>query len=63
MKLAISCLLAKFTCPNFAAKCSAVNLLNSGEMIYLLWSEILFSTAVRALVVAKLVILGIFPLI
>ena len=37
----------------------AVNLLNSGVVIYLLWSGILFSTTVRAVVVTKLVILGI----
>ena len=58
MKLAISFLLAKFAWANLAAKFSAVNLLNSGTAIVLLWSSILFSTAVRTvLVVAKLVIL------
>ena len=50
-------MLAKFACANLAAKCSAVNLLNSGVVIYLLWSAILFSTAVRTVVVAKLIIL------
>ena len=53
---------AKFACANLAVKLPAVNLLNSGVVIYLLWSGILFSTAVRAVVVAKLVILGILPL-
>ena len=50
---------AKFSCANLAVKCSAVNLLKSGVVIYLLWSGILFSTAVRAVVIAKLVILSI----
>ena len=59
MKLSISFLLSKFACANLAAKFSAFNLLNSGVVTYLLWSSILFSTAVRAVVVAKLVILGI----
>ena len=59
MKLAISFLLAKFIWPNLAAKVSTVNLSNSGVVIYLLWSIILFSRAVRAVVVAKLVILSI----
>ena len=52
-------MLAKFAYANLAAKFSAVKLLNSGVVIYLLWPGILFSTAVRAVVVAKLVILGI----
>ena len=52
-------MLAKFACANLAATVSADNLLNSGVVIYLLWSGILFSTAVRAIVVVKLVILGI----
>ena len=52
-------MLAQFPCDNLAAKFSAVNLLNSGVVIYLLWSGILFSTAVRAIVVAQLVTLGI----
>ena len=34
-KLAISLLVAKFACVNFAARFSAVNLLNSGVLIYL----------------------------
>ena len=59
MKLAISFLLAEFIWANLAAKVSTVNLSNSGVVIYLLWSIILFSRAVRAVVVAKLVILSI----
>ena len=59
-KAKISFLLAKFACANFTVKFSAVNLLSSRLVIYLLWSDILFSTAIRAVVVAKLVILGIF---
>ena len=57
---------------SLAAKCSAIKRLNSGVVIYLLWSwsfwqtllalGILFSTEVRAVVLAKLVILGISPL-
>ena len=47
---------------NLAAKLSAVNLLNSGVVIYLLYSGILFSTAVRAVVVAKFVMLVILLL-
>ena len=43
---------------NLEAKFSAVNLLNSGVMTYLLWSGISFSAAVRAIVVAQLLILG-----
>ena len=39
-------------------KFSVVNLLNSGIVTYLLWSGILFSIAVRAVVLPKLVILG-----
>ena len=42
---------------------AAVNLLSSGVVIYLLWSGIIFSTAVRAVLVAKLIMLGIFFLI
>ena len=34
-KLAISLLLAKFACANLASQFSAVNLLNSGVVIYL----------------------------
>ena len=49
----------KFACPHLAAKCFVVNLLNSGVVIYVLWSGVLFSTAVTAAVEAKLVILGI----
>ena len=55
----MSPLVAKFVCFNLAVKCSVVNLLNSGVVIDLLWSGILFSTAVRAVVAAKLLILGI----
>ena len=61
-KLAISLLVVEFACANLAAKFSAVNLLSSGVVIYLLWSCILFSTAVRAVVLTKLVILGILLL-
>ena len=50
-------MLAKFPCANFALKFSAVKLLSSGVVIYLLWQNILFLTAVRAVVVATLVIL------
>ena len=59
MKLAISLLLVKFAGATLAAKFSADNLLNSGVVIYLLWSGILFSRVVRAVVVAKFVILDI----
>ena len=52
-------MLAKFACANLAAKFSVVNLLDFGVVIYLLWPGTLFSTAVRAVVVAKLVILDI----
>ena len=73
-----SVFVTKFACANLAAKFSAVSLLNSGVVIYLswIWSVILFSifltklltlgisfsTAVRATVVAKLLILGISAL-
>ena len=53
---------AKFACANRVAKFSAVNLLNSGVVLYLPWSGVLFSIAVRVVVVvvvAKLVMLGI----
>ena len=56
-------MLATFTYANLAVKFSAVNLLNFGVMIYLLWIGILFSAAVRAVVVAKLVMLGVLFLI
>ena len=60
MKSVISPLVAKFAWFDITVKFSAFNLLNSGIVIYLLWSGILFSAAVRAaVVVAKLVILGI----
>ena len=55
-------MLAKFACANPAVKFSAVNLLNSGLVIYLLRSGILFSTAVRAVAVANFVILFILLL-
>ena len=56
-------MLATFTYANLAVKFSAVNLLNFGVMIYLLWIGILFSAAVREVVVAKLVMLGVLFLI
>ena len=56
-------MLATFTYANLAVKFSAVNLLNFGVMIYLLWIGILFSAAVRAVVVAKLLMLGVLFLI
>ena len=56
-------MLATFTYANLAVKFSAVNLLNFGVVIYLLWIGILFSAAVRAVVVAKLVMLGVLFLI
>ena len=59
MKLAISIFLYKFACSNLALKFSAVNLLNSGVLIYLLWSCIFFLATARAVVVAKLLILDI----
>ena len=52
-------MVARFTCFNLVVKFSAVDLINSGVVIYVLWPDILFSTAVRAVVVARLVILGI----
>ena len=55
----MSPLVAKFACFNLSVKFSAVHLLSSGVVIYLLWSDILFSTGVRAIAVAKLVTLGI----
>ena len=59
MKSAILALVAESDCFNLTVNFSAVNLLNSGVVIYLLWSGILFSTAVRAVVVPKLETLGI----
>ena len=58
-KLAVSLLFAKFACDNLAVIYLGANLLNSWVVIYLLWSCILFLTAVRAVVVGKLIILGI----
>ena len=58
-KSAISSLVAKFACFNLLVIFSAVNSLNSGVVIYLLWSGILFSTAVAEILVVKLVILGV----
>ena len=55
-------MLAKFACASLAAKFSAVNLLNSGVVIYLLRSGILFLTAVRAVAVANFVVLFILLL-
>ena len=52
-------MLDKFGCADLAAQFSAKNLLNSGVVIYLLLPGILFSTAVRAVGVAMLIILGI----
>ena len=49
---------AKFACANLAVKFSDANLLNSEVVIYLLWPGVLFSI-VSAVVIAKLVILGI----
>ena len=63
MILEISFLLTKFSCANLGGTFSVVNLLNSGVVLYLLWSRILFSISVRAVVVAKLVILFILFLI
>ena len=62
-KVAISLLFTNFSFANFAQKSSAANLLNSGVVIYLLWSCILFSAAARAVVVvAKLVMLDVLVL-
>ena len=58
-KLSILFLIAQFACANIAAKDSSVNLLNSGVEIYLPLSGISFTAAVKSIVVAKLVILGI----
>ena len=58
-KAEISFLLAKFACDNLAAKLCLVNLLNYGVVTYFLWSSIFFSTVVRAVIVAKFVMLGI----
>ena len=55
----MSPLFAKFACFNFAVTLSSFNLLNSGVVIYLLWSSISFSRAVRGVIVATLEILGI----
>ena len=53
-------MLAKLGCTNIAANFFTVDFLNFGIVIYLLWSSILFSTTIRAVVVvANLVILGI----
>ena len=52
-------MLAKFSFANLAVWFSVVNLLKSEVVIYLLWSDILFLTAVTAVAVPKLVILGI----
>ena len=60
MKSCIPPSVAKFACLNLAVKFSIAIFLNSGVVIDLLWSGILFSTAVKAVVVvAKLVKLGI----
>ena len=60
LKLAISLLLAKFACLSLASKLFAVNLYNSGVVIYLTLG-ILFSAVVKAVVVAKLVMLSTPP--
>ena len=52
-------LLAKFAYANLAGNFPAANLLNSGVVIYLLLPSIVFSTAVRAIVVVNLLILDI----
>ena len=59
MKTAILPLVAKFSCFNHAVTFSAVNLLNSGVVIYLPWTDISFSTPIRAVVLTKLLILDI----
>ena len=58
-KSAISPLVVKCVYFNLAVKFLAVNLLSSEVVMYLLWSGILFSTAVRVVVLAKLVIFGV----
>ena len=55
-------MLGKFACTNLLAKFYAVSLLNSGVVIYLPCPGIFFSTAVRVVLVDKLVILGILLL-
>ena len=61
-KVAISLLLTNFSFANLAPKSSSVNLLNSGAVMYLLWSCILFPAAARAVVVDKLVMLHVLVL-
>ena len=63
MKAAIWPFVTKFICFNLAVKFSAANLWSSGLVIYLLWSVILFSTSVIAVLPAKSLILGILFLI
>ena len=53
-------MLAKFSYANLASKFSTANLLNSGVLLYLIWSDISFLTA--AVVATKLIILRILPL-
>ena len=55
---AVLVLLANFACFTLTVKLSAINSLNSGVVMYLLWSGISFSTVIREAVVAKLVIWG-----
>ena len=59
MKSEISPLIAKFCYFNIAVNVSDVILLNSEEVMYLLWSGVSFLPAVRAVGVAKLVILDV----
>ena len=59
----MSPLVVKFAFFNIAVNVSAVKSLNSAAAIYLLRSGILFSTTVRTVLVAKLLILGILFLI
>ena len=62
-KLAISCLLLNLLILNLKEKFYAVKLSNFRVVIYSLWSSFfLFSTAVRAVVVANLIVLGILYL-
>ena len=58
-KSPISPLVDEFALFNLAVKFFDVNLLNCAVVIYLLWSGISLSTAMRAVLVAKLLILGI----
>ena len=61
--LSKSVLVTRLTCFNLAAKYCAVSLLNSGVVIYLAWSGILFSTSLLlvlgTVVFTKLLVFGI----